>query len=179
MRPPGSLRFYLTAACAAALPGCAGDKAPIAVPARPVVIAPPAAAAIAPAVYMAVAANTSLFAVRASALAAERASDPGLRAAASQVLANQGGVGGQLSHAGRRVNLLPDAALPQPLAADLERLRATPDFDREYRRVVGQALARALAIHTAYERSGTSPTLRMVARMAAPLTRRDLEALRR
>lgn len=168
----------LALAFGAGLSGCGGGK-PAPAPIRPVVIAPSAAVALAPALYMAVAANTSLFAVRASELAAARASDPQLRAVARQIAADQGGVGAQLSYAGRRVDLLPDAALPAPMAADLERLRRSTDFDGEYRRLVGQSLARALSAHATFERSGSSPTLRMVARVAAPLTRRDLEALRR
>ena len=92
---------------------------------------------------------------------------------------DQGGVAAQLSFAGRRLELLPSAALTDAQAAELERMRLSSDFDSDYRRSVSGALARALEAHQAFARSGSSPTLRPVAEMAAPVTRRNLEALRR
>lgn len=127
---------------------------------------------------MQVASNSALFALRASELAATRANDDALRSQARAIAQDQGGVGAQLSYAGRRVDLLPRATLPDAMEVDLARLSQSPDFDRDYRLVVGQALARALDAHETFARGGSSATLRPVAQMAAPVTRRNLEALR-
>ncbi|MEO6580541.1 MAG: hypothetical protein ABIN83_05270, partial [Sphingomicrobium sp.] len=58
-------------------------------------------------------------------------------------------------------------------------LAQSSDFDRDYRRLVGGALARALEAHEVFARGGSSATLRPVAQMAAPVTRRNLDAVRR
>jgi putative membrane protein len=127
---------------------------------------------------MQVASNSALFALRASELAVTRASDGELRADARAIAQDQGGVGAQLSYAGRRVDLLPRATLPEAMEADLARLTQSPDFDRDYRALVGRALAQALEAHETFARGGSSATLRPVAQMAAPVTRRNLDALR-
>jgi len=145
---------------------------------RPVTILPSAAAALTPVLYMQVASNTALFAVRASELAEQRSSNEGLRSDAREVAADQRGVGSQLSFAGRRLDLLPRAELPDAMQADLDQLAQSPEFDREYRRLVGQALARALEVHQIYARGGSSATLRPVAEMAAPVTQRNLARVR-
>lgn len=171
-------RALAAAALAAlAVAGCARREAP---PPRPVPLpAPlPAVSALSPAVYFQLAATASLFAVRASELAATRASSAALRDSARRIAENQRGVASQLSFAGRRLDLLPSAALPAPMAADLERLSLSPDFDSDYRRLVGAALERSLESHEAFASAGDSPTLRPVAEMAAPATRRDLDRLR-
>jgi putative membrane protein len=128
---------------------------------------------------MQLASTSSLFAIRASELALQRASSGRVRDAARTIISDQGGVGSQLSYAGRRVDLLPGAALTDVQAADLERLRTSGDFDRDYRAVVGQVLAQALDAHQTFARAGSSPTLRPVAEMAAPVTRKNLDAVRR
>jgi putative membrane protein len=158
------------------LAACAQKSAP---PPRPITILPSAVAALTPALYMQLASSTALFAVRASELAQDRALDGGLRADARRIAQDQGGVGAQLSFAGRRIDLLPRAALPEPMEADLARLAQSNDFDRDYRQLVGQALARALEAHETYARAGSSPTLRPVAQMAAPATRGNLDLVRR
>ena len=145
---------------------------------RPLTILPSAIAALTPALYMQLASNTALFAVRASELALARASDGGLRADARAIAQDQGGVGAQLSYAGRRIDLLPRADLPEPMEADLARLAQSSDFDRDYRQLVGQTLARALEAHETFARGGSSATLRPVAQMAAPVTRRNLASVR-
>ena len=159
------------------LSACAGESA--APPARPVTILPSAAMALAPAIYLQLASAASLFAIRASELAQSQARSGGLRSAASAVARDQEGVASQLSFAGRRLDMLPSAVLPPAMAADLQRLHASPDFDSDYRRLVGAALARSLEAHEVFARAGASPTLRPVAVMAAPVTRRDLAAIRR
>lgn len=160
-----------------ALAGCARQPAPP--PPGPVAVLPSAVAALTPALYMQVASNTALFAMRASELAATRANDGGLRAAARSIAQDQSGVGAQLSFAGRRLDLLPRAVLPEPMEADLARLAQSADFDRDYRALIGPALARALEAHEVFARAGSSPTLRPVAQMAAPVTRRNLDSVRR
>jgi putative membrane protein len=138
----------------------------------------PAARALAPAVYMQLAASSALFAVRASELAAARSSNPRLRDIARTIAQDQRGIGSQLNFAGRRLNLLPGAALTNMQAADLERLNNASDVDRLYRQLMDPLLSRALGAHSAFALRGSSPTLRPVAKMAAPATRRNLQQLR-
>lgn len=166
------------AVIAALLAGCGGGPRPAPRPAAPFVL-PSTAMALSPAIYMQLASTSSLFAVRASELAAQRASSSRVRSAAAAIVRDQGGVAAQLSFAGRRLELLPGAALTQDQAAEIERLQVSGDFDSDYRRAVGGALARALEAHQAFARSGSSPTLRPVAEMAAPVTQRNLDSLKR
>ncbi|QIK95156.1 DUF4142 domain-containing protein [Sphingomonas sp. HDW15A] len=140
---------------------------------------PGASVALAPALYMQVASSSSLFAIRASELAAQRAASGTTRAAAEAIIRDQTGVASQLSFAGRRLELLPSAALSPEQSAELDRLRESADFDSDYRRAVGGTLARALDAHQSFARSGSSPTLIPVARMAAPVTKKNLDALGR
>ena len=171
-----TVRFALIVGLAGTLAACGTKQAP---PPRPITVLPSAVAALTPAIYMQVASNSALFALRASELAATRASDGGLRANARAIAQDQGGVGAQLSYAGRRVDLLPRATLPEAMEADLARLTQSSDFDVDYRQLVGRALAQALEAHETFARSGPSATLRPVAQMATPVTRRNLDALRR
>ena len=166
------------AVAAALLAGCGGGPAPSPRPSAPFVL-PSAAAALSPAIYMQLASSSSLFAVRASELAAQRAASSRTRSAAEAIVRDQAGVAAQLSFAGRRLELLPSATLTDAQTAELERLRQSGDFDSDYRRSVGDALSRALEAHHAFARAGSSPTLRPVAEMAAPVTRRNLDSLRR
>ena len=145
---------------------------------RPITILPSAAASLSPAMYMELVSNAALFAVRASALAEQRSSNEGVRSDAREVAADQGAIGAQLSYAGRRVDLLPRADLPDSMQADLAGLAQSPDFDRDYRRLVGQSLNRALEAHQIFARGGSSATLRPVAAMAAPVTQRNLARIR-
>ena len=160
------------------LSGCASREA--AAPSAPAAVrALPAVTALAPAIYMQVAASSALFAVRASELAAERSADPRLRDVARSIAQDQRGIGSQLNFAGRRLDLLPGAAMTPEQAADLERLRNAGQVDALYRQMMDPVLASALQAHSAFAARGASPTLRPVARMAAPATRRNLELLRR
>jgi putative membrane protein len=161
------------------LSGCA-TRPPV--PQRTLPAVPPAAPTasentLTPRLYLAVAANVSLMAVRASQFAATRASDERLRETAQRIASDQGGVGAQLNYAGRRLNLLPDAALPLPMAAELEQLGRSENFDRDYRRLATRILSRGWQAHANYARLGTSPTLRMVARFAEPVTSRNIVLL--
>ena len=145
---------------------------------RPYTVLPSAVAAMSPALYMQLTSNAALFAVRASELAEQRSSNDGVRSDAREVAADQRGIGSQLSFAGRRLDLLPRADLPDTMEADLAGLAQSGDFDRDYRRLVGTALSRALEAHQLYARGGTSATLRPVAQMAAPVTQRNLARIR-
>ena len=146
---------------------------------RPItILVPSAAASLSSALYMQLASNAALFAVRASELAEQRSTNQGLLADAREIAADQRGIGGQLSYAGRRLDLLPRADLPGAMLDDLERLNRSPDFDRDYRRLVGTALSRALEAHQIFARGGSSATLRPVAAMAAPVTQRNLARIR-
>ena len=167
---------FAAVAAVVVVAGCSSGPKPA--PTQSTFVLPSAAASLTPAVYMSLVSNVSLFAVRASEIAQERG-NARTRDAARAIVADQTGVGAQLSYAGRRLDLLPSAALNPPLADDLERLRTSTDFDSDYRRLVGDALARALAAHQTFARGGSSPTLRPVAEMAAPVTKKNLDAVRR
>ena len=160
------------------LAGCASRQAPPST-APAVVRTLPAVAALAPAIYMQVAASSALFAVRASELAVERSTDPRLRDVARTIAQDQRGIGSQLNFAGRRLDLLPNASMTPEQAADLDRLRNSSQVDRLYRQLMDPALTQAYQAHAAFAARGSSPTLKPVAKMAAPATRRNLQLLRR
>jgi predicted outer membrane protein len=157
--------------------GCSSSPRPAAP--QSTFVLPSTAAALTPAIYMQLASSSSLYAIRASELAMQRSQSNRVRTAARAIIADQGGVGSQLSYAGRRLDLLPTATLTAQQAADLERLTTTANFDEDYRRTVGATLSRSLEAHQAFARAGSSPTLRPVAEMAAPVTKKNLDAVRR
>lgn len=167
----------VTVTAALALAGCASKPTPA--PPASTFVLPSAAVALAPAIYMQLASSTSLFAIRASELALEKTGNAATRNAAQTIIADQGGVGSQLSYAGRRLDLLPSAALTAEQTATLDRLRISPNFDTDFKRAVSDALATSLKAHENFARAGTSPTLKPVAQMAAPVTRKNLDALKR
>ena len=175
-------RLVLSASAAVAalsLSACGGSTRPAPRSASFVLPSTPAVVALAPALYMQLASSSSLFAIRASELAAERSANINTRSAAQAIIRDQGGVASQLSFAGRRIELLPTAALSAEQSAELDRLRASADFDSDYRRAVGGALSRAYEAHRAFAQAGSSPTLIPVARMAAPVTKKNLDSLGR
>lgn len=159
-----------------ALAGCA-SKQPAQPPtprAAPVV----RSIALSPADYMMAAASASLFIVRASEQIAAREGDTGLGQFASRFGSEQGGIGAQLSSAGRRLNLLPSAKLLPRHQAMLDEITGSSDPSAAYVRNLRNVLPQALALHRQYERYGTSPTLRPVAAMAAPIIAQELHAIR-
>ena len=168
---------WAAVAAAALLSGCASNK-PVPRPHPPIVVQPPPEPAqVSAAHYMEQASSSALFAVRASELAATRASDPRLQAIAQTIALDQKAIGAQLSFAGRRVNLLPSAKLIPLHQLLFDELEGSTDFDSAYRRKLLPILTLAERLHRDFAERGPSPTLRPVAEMAAPVTRRNLEQL--
>lgn len=164
---------------AALLAGCAPKKRPAPPPAVPVRPAPPPAIALDPESYMAFTASSALFGVQASRMAEARGSTNRIKAFASKVVVDQTGIGAQLSFAGRYIDLLPSSRLLPEHQAMLDRLATASDFDGTYKAQLAKTLREAAAAHRAFEASGDSPTLRPVARFAAPVCEKNLEALRK
>jgi putative membrane protein len=160
---------------AALLAGCAPKKAPP--PPPPPTTPLPPAAALDPESYMAFSASSALFAVKASNFAEARGSTNKIKKFAGEVVMDQTGIGAQLSFAGRYINLLPSSQLLPEHEAMLERLATASDFDGTYKAELARVLRRAAAQHRAFEASGDSPTLRPVARFAAPVCEKNLAAL--
>jgi predicted outer membrane protein len=176
-RPLVRLGGLTALATATLLAGCAPKQAapPPVPPVRPI----PPAAALDPESYMAFTASSSLFAVKASRMAEARGSTNKLKKYASQVVMDHTGIGAQLSFAGRRIDLLPSARPLPEHQAMLERLASASDFDGTYKAQLSKALREAASAHRAFEARGESPTLRPVARFAAPVCEKNLEALRK
>ena len=165
--------------CVLAVAGCASSEAPRE-PGRgsyarpPIVIRP-----LFPADYMAAASSIDLFEIRSSELALARAADPRLREFARTMIADHNGTSAQLSFGGRRLNLLPSATLLPTHQAMLDELSASGNFDATYRRQQVAVHQAALKLHGDFAARGESPTLRTVARNAAPIERRHLDLMRR
>jgi predicted outer membrane protein len=126
---------------------------------------------------MAFTASSALFAIRASNFAEGRGSTNKIKKFASQVVMDQMGIAAQLNLAGRRIDLLPSSRPLPEHQAMLELLATTADFDATYKAQLAKVLRRAAAAHRAFEASGSSPTLRPVARFAAPVCEKNLAAL--
>ena len=135
--------------------------------------------AVSPAQYIAAAASASLFAIRASDLIVAREGDTGLGQLASRLKTEHGGIGSQLSFAGRRLDLLPSATLLPRHQAMLDEISGSAEPRTAYVRHLKTVLPQVLALHRNYERYGTSPTLRPVSTMAAPLIAQEVDAIRR
>jgi len=133
---------------------------------------------ISPAQYVSTASSASLYVIKASQLISERTGNSAIGNTARQFVSEQEGVGSQLSFAGRRLNLLPAAALSPAHQAMFDALSASPDPARTYVTQLSTLLRQTAIFHRQYERYGTSPTLRPVASMAAPVFERELSQLR-
>ena len=162
-------------AIAALLAGCGQKPAPQ--PPSPVRPAAPAAAALDPESYMAFTASSALFGVQASRMAEARGTSAKVKALAPRVVVDQTGIGAQLNMAGRHINLLPSSRLLPEHQAMLERLATASDFDGTYKAQLTKVLREAAAAHRAFEERGDSPTLRPVARFAAPVCEKNLAAV--
>jgi predicted outer membrane protein len=162
-------------AVAVLVAGCA-PKRPAPPPPAPVTPVTPVAA-LDPESYMAFTASSALFAVKASNFAEARGSTTKMKKFASQVVMDQTGIGAQLNFAGRYINLLPSSRLLPEHQAMLEALATASDFDGTYKAQLTKILRSAAAAHRAFEAVGESPTLRPVARFAAPVCEKNLAAL--
>lgn len=166
-------------AVALLLASCAPKRPPP--PPVPPVPAPPVVKPVAldPESYMAFAASSALFAVRASNFAEARGSTNKIKKFALRVVMEQTGIGAQLSFAGRRIDLLPSSRPLPEHQAMLERLAIATEFDATYKAQLAKVLTQAAAAHRAFEESGDSPTLRPVARFAAPVCEKHLAELKK
>ena len=174
----------LTGAALLALAACGGGAQRVPPPARVSGGVQPlsseASAALAsPQRFVALAGSQSLYSVRASEMAVSRVSSSKLRAVADDIAHQQLAIGAQLSFAGRRLDLLPSAEIDARHQAMLDELRGASDFDATYKRQQSAVLGEAWALHRAYAVRGSSPTLRPVAAMAAPILGREVSALRK
>jgi len=139
--------------------------------------APRPAPAVAPAAYVADAANIDLFIIRACQIAGQRGQSVKVREVAARLSRSHEGTSQQLSFAGRRLDLLPIATLTPGRESELAQLLAASDFDAAFKRAMTEALTSARRLHSDYAQSGTSPTLRAVAKLASEAAERDLRLL--
>lgn len=169
--------FAFTMALPLAIAGCATSRpapTPVTRPA-PVV----RSIAVSPAQYLTAAASASLFAIRASDLIVARQGATGLGQFARRLQTEHGGIGSQLSFAGRRLDLLPSATLLPRHQAMLDEISASAEPGAAYLRHLKTVLPQAMTLHRNYDRYGTSATLRPVSAMAAPLIAQELDAIGR
>lgn len=160
--------------------GCGGGEALYAPPPK----APkhraaprPSRAAVSEATFVSVNGSIDLFVIKSSELALQRSASPRVRDLAATMIQAHKGTSGQLSLAGRRLNLLPSATLLPGDQAMLEALRASSRFDADYVRDQRMVHQKAIEIDSAYATSGRSPTLRPVAKSALPIEQRHLRLL--
>jgi putative membrane protein len=161
--------------------GCqSGQREPGTGPDRPgPIVRPPGTATASAAAYLAAAASIDLFEIQSSQLALTRSRNAKHREFAAMMIRAHNGTAAQLSLAGRRLNLLPAAALLPRHQGMLAELAASGDFDAVYHRQQVAVHEAALRLHGDFATRGDSPTLRPVARNAAPIVRSHLEMLRR
>jgi predicted outer membrane protein len=161
------------------LAGCGRQESPPAPPSRPAPQPPRAGVLpLSPADYVATASSIDLFVIQASQLAMAQGRSARLREAARTMAADHGGTSGQLSFAGRRLNLLPSATMLPRHQAMFDELRSAADFDAAFKRSMIAVHEQGFRIHGDFAAAGGSPTLRPVAELAFPAMRRHLEMLR-
>jgi predicted outer membrane protein len=168
------------AIAAALLAGCATRPAPAPQrpPSRPP-LAQPVPGSVSPATYVAQAASIDLFVIRSSELALVRSPSASVRSFATRMIEAHQGTSAQLAFAGRRLDLLPPAAMLPQQQAMYDELEASAGFDRTYLRLQRAAHGAALSLHSNFARRGESPTLRPVAANAEAIERSHLDMLRR
>lgn len=166
---------------ACTLAGCAtrpSEPPPPRVEPRPGPPLPAPTAAPSPRAYVESAASADLFVVRASELALQRLGPGNVRRLAETLVRDHQGMSAQLSLSGRRINLLPPAALQPRHQARLAALQASGSFAGEYRRQMRAVHEELLRLHLSFAANGSSPTLRPVAAAAATTVRRHLAEMR-
>lgn len=129
--------------------------------------------------YILRAGSMELLAIRSAELAARRSVNSRIRSAALAAIRDHTGLSKQLSFAGRRLNILPSAALLPEHQQALLYLINSADFDATYVRQRRIESKNAYRLHREYLRTGTSPTLRPVAQRAAAALYSELERLGR
>ena len=117
--------------------------------------------------------------IRAAEHVARVSQDSRLRRLATEQADDHRGLAGQLSLAGRRLDLLPSPALQPRHQLWLDELIAAQDVRAGYLRVARRVHQNSYHLHAAFARSGESPTLKLVARNAAEAERRHWAELSR
>ena len=167
-------------AAAATLAGCATSQpSPYPQQRPPARYRAPATTAVSPATYVAQASSIDLFVIRSSQLALSRSGSGAVRDLARRLVAAHEGTASQLSFAGRRLDLLPSAALLPQHQAMLDELQSSSNFDATYLRQQRAIHGASFSLHSNFAARGTSPTLRPVAANAAAVERSHLDMLRR
>ena len=168
------LRIAGVAALALVVGACASKAPPAATATITTTTVSPA---LTSAAYFAAASSSALFAVKSAELAMERSSDPEVLALARMRKQNGEGIAGQLSFAGRRLDMLPSAQLAPGDQARLDALAASTNFDADFMATQDVAVDETLRLHRSFATSGGSATLRPVAELGADLTAREDAAL--
>ena len=132
-----------------------------------------------PANYVARAASYDQLVVRASELVAQSGGDPATLRLAAMLAEDHRGLAAQLSFAGRRLDLLPSAALVSPHDGWFSSFETAADRPAAFRQLMRRVHQNSYAMHAAMARSGSSPTLRAVAVNAASAERRHWTELNR
>lgn len=172
-------RLALIAAVATlVVAGCAREREPAPTPPREAPRRPPPAPAPSAADYVSRAGSIDLFVIRSSELALARSQDLRLKEFAREMLRAHNGTGGQLSLAGRRLNLLPSVTLRPEHQAMMRELLQSPGFDQLYWRQQMTVHEEATDLHGRYSARGGSPTLKPVATAALAIERSHLARLK-
>ena len=156
---------------------CATEPPRRPAPPAPVILTPAPEPVMSARAYVSASASFDLFVIRAAQIAAVRARDPGVRAQARAELADHRGLSAQLSFAGRRLDLLPPAAMGMGDARDFALLEASTDFDAAYKKQLIAKHYHQLRISRDVAARSSSPTLRPVARNAAAVIAGHLDRL--
>lgn len=179
-------KFASAALCASlmalAIAGCATREAasvrpPVSRPPEPPRARRQLPPPVLPADYVVKAGQYHLFIERASRIALRRAQRRRIRDIAAKLVQEHSGLATQLSLAGRRLNVLPRATLDSQFLVYLDQLSRTPSFDQWYLQHMLARHGEVLALHAAFARGGSSPTLRPVAAAAAAIERRHIMEL--
>jgi hypothetical protein len=170
-----ALTSLLLAGCATQAPRTAPNRAPAVIASPMPVVAQPT---LAPDAYFAQIASLHLYVVTASDQVAAREGDTALGQAARQLAEHHRGIAAQLNLTGRRLNLLPSAALLPRHGLMLAELDGSAQPSALYARQMKSLLIRAYAIHERFATRGNSPTLRPVAAMAAPIIAQDYQLIK-
>ena len=162
------------------LAGCAREAPPPPSP-RPLppVVVPPPSRPVGAAEYMQLSSSGALLVVRASELAMQRSRNDSTLRLAGRLKSEHTGIAGQLNFAGRRLNLLPSAAMLPLEQVQYDGLTRASDFDVAYLRTMRAQVENCVSRQTAYAQAGGSPTLRPVARFAASVCSDELNLFRR